>query len=170
MCVGGLRRGAADAEPRPLVTLPPRWALKRASEALLVLVFYLTFCKSFEESAGTAGAMELGALGRLALWTLAIHLLLVGLAWALSYPFAPRRRVACVMIGPQKTEVMAIAILSVIFAGADDAPIGELMMPIVAYHSLQMLVASAIVPTLRAYVEEEERRGPAPQHQRLPAR
>ena len=58
------------------------------------------------------------------------------------------------MVGPQKTEVMAITILSVIFDGVEGAPLGELMMPIIALHSLQMLFASAMVPLLRRYVKK----------------
>ena len=62
---------------------------------------------------------------------------------------SPPRRIAFALVCPQKTEGMAIALIGIIFP--DKANQGEMMLPIVAYHSVQMLIAALIVPLLRAW-------------------
>ena len=56
------------------------------------------------------------------------------------------------LVAPQKTEGLAAALLTIMFDGSPDFSVGELMLPIVVYHSVQMIFATALVPMLRAYV------------------
>eukprot|EP00937_MAST-01D_sp_MAST-1D-sp2_P000648 g648.t1 len=60
------------------------------------------------------------------------------------------RRVAFLLVAPQKTESMAVAILAALFTGSND--IGLLTLPIVTYHSVQMVVAAVLVPRCRRMV------------------
>ena len=116
---------------------------------VLLLLFYLIFCKAFgpgsEMPSPTTLLVVIG-------WETGVHLLLVALAWAVSYPLAAPRRAMFVLVAPQKTEGLAAALLTIMFDGSPDFSVGELMLPIVVYHSVQMIFATALVPMLRAYV------------------
>ena len=68
--------------------------------------------------------------------------------WTRSKTFI-QRRIAFVFVAPQKTEGMAIAILAALFG--DNPNVGALTLPIVSYHTVQMLVAAILVPRVRAH-------------------
>ena len=123
----------------------------RGARLALLCILYLVFCKAFAR--GGEGASP-GALARLAAVVAAVHLALVALAWRLGARLRARRRVAFVLMATQKTESMGIAILGVIFD--DDDRLGQLALPVVAYHTLQMVVAACAVPALRARVARED--------------
>ena len=116
---------------------------------VLLLLFYLIFCKAFgpgsEMPSPTTLLVVIG-------WETGVHLLLVALAWVISLPLAAPRRAMFVLVAPQKTEGLAAALLTIMFDGSPDFSVGELMLPIVVYHSVQMIFATALVPMLRAYV------------------
>ena len=90
---------------------------------------------------GTAG-VDGKALAKLVGWIAGVHVVTLGLAWLVSglARLSPPRRIAFALVCPQKTEGMAIALIGIIFP--DKANQGEMMLPIVAYHSVQMLVAA----------------------------
>ena len=109
---------------------------KRTSNAALVCLFYLIFAKAFGEAAADGPPPSTGSLAALVIWVSAVHLALVGAAWRASAPLPAARRVSFVLVAPQKTEAMAVAILGVIFARSAYSQ-GELIVPIVAYHSVR---------------------------------
>ena len=76
------------------------------------------------------------------------------LAWFISgwVTAVPQRRVAFVLVAPQKTEGMALAILASLFA---DDSIGVMSLPVVIYHSVQMFVALLVIPRLIKYIKDE---------------
>lgn len=82
----------------------------------------------------------------------AAAVVLLTIAHAVTAPHAVTEQV---LVAPQKTEGLAVAILSAIQAELprmdDDKPypIAELTLPIIIYHSIQMVVASVLVPLIR---------------------
>merc|ERR1719230_2121148 len=87
------------------------------------------------------------------LWVGFLHVLFLALAWLCSWRFGMERRIAFVFTASQKTENMAIAILDQIFPGG-----GVYVLPIVTYHSIQMIVAAMICSPLNSLVEQERQR------------
>ena len=74
-----------------------------------------------------------------------------------TYPFmhAPNP------IRPEKTESLGVAIVAVIFASDDDddSRLGLLTLPIIVYHTIQLIVAAAAVGRIRGMIEREEEEG-----------
>ena len=52
------------------------------------------------------------------------------------------------LMASQKTESKAAALLTVLYGDSRD--LGELLLPVVAYHSVQMVVAAALAAPMRA--------------------
>jgi sodium/bile acid cotransporter 7 len=130
---------------RTVVRLLP-WA-KHALELILVAITYFMFSAAFEE-----GAEGLGVVSVLLMvfWMLFLHLFYLTAAWFLSSRFHVTRRVAFTITAPQKTENMAVAILGIIFGSKS----GAFALPVVAYHSLQMVIAAVICGPLKAKVAQ----------------
>lgn len=70
------------------------------------------------------------------------------LARGVGGPKPLRRRVTFIIAAPQKTEGLGVAIISNIFASHNEA-LGELVLPIVAYHTIELVVGSLLLPPLR---------------------
>ena len=79
-----------------------RLHLKKASNALLVFLFYLIFAKAFAHGSSTAGVLD---LIKLTVWVTLIHTLHVLAAWGCAASLLPAHRVTFVLVAPQKTEV-----------------------------------------------------------------
>jgi len=124
--------------------------LKRASNALLVFLFYMIFSKAFAHGSSSIGPLD---FIKLTVWVTIIHVVTVLAAWVCAAPLLPERRVAFVLVAPQKTEAMAVAILAIVFDGSQYSQ-GELTIPIVVYHSVQMITAALVVPCLRGWLEK----------------
>lgn len=127
--------------------------LKLVSIAAMVALFYFIFAKAFHDSAGT---LDAACTVRLVAWVLVMHLCFLGLADACARlaRLPVRRRVAFVLVAPQKTEGLAIAVLSSLFPDSGDGtdlPLGQLALPAIAYHTIQMVVASVLVPLINTF-------------------
>ena len=101
-----------------------------ASGLLLFALMYLIFCKAF---AGGGSELTARSLGLLAAWVSVLHLVLFAAAWAAggAARFSLPRRIMFAMIGSQKTEGTAIAILGVIFSGSSSSELVEYTIPVV---------------------------------------
>eukprot|EP00511_Aplanochytrium_stocchinoi_P008561 CAMPEP_0204859104 /NCGR_PEP_ID=MMETSP1347-20130617/23487_1 /ASSEMBLY_ACC=CAM_ASM_000690 /TAXON_ID=215587 /ORGANISM="Aplanochytrium stocchinoi, Strain GSBS06" /LENGTH=61 /DNA_ID=CAMNT_0052007493 /DNA_START=164 /DNA_END=349 /DNA_ORIENTATION=+ len=55
-------------------------------------------------------------------------------------------------MGSQKTEGKAFAIIAVLYHGSTD--LGIMMVPVIVYHSMQMVVAAIVAPWMRKHVDE----------------
>lgn len=150
--IGGVCLQLLAARARRASLLPPLPAAvprirKALGAAILVFLLWLIFCKAFHH--GDAVPVGGAALARLLAWVLVVHVVALALAWITGAAFrlSPPRRITLALVGPQKTEGMAIALIGIIFPSS--AQQGEMMLPIVAYHSVQMLVAALVVPKLR---------------------
>lgn len=143
-----LRRARLLAQPSARRVRLAKTFRKHLGHVVLVFLLWLIFSKAFDR--GTAG-VDGKALAKLVGWIAGVHVVTLGLAWLVSglARLSPPRRIAFALVCPQKTEGMAIALIGIIFP--DKANQGEMMLPIVAYHSVQMLVAALIVPLLRGW-------------------
>jgi sodium/bile acid cotransporter 7 len=121
------------------------------SNVLLVVLLWLIFSKAFGNGGGAGASASSVEVVRLFVWVVGVHLTLIATAWAVGRlsQLNPSRHIAFVLVGPQKTEGMAIALFSVIFPNPDQQAM--LLLPVVAYHSIQMLIAAACVPLLRSW-------------------
>merc|ERR1712137_554735 len=88
------------------------------------------------------------------LWISMVHIVFLCLAWLVGYRLDIRRRIAVALTAPQKTEGMAIAILAIIFKGANDQ--GLYVLPVATYHSVQMLVAASLIPLFKRIIHEHD--------------
>ena len=168
------RSGAIAAAPRARAVR----GLLRLSNVILVCLFYLVFAKAFSTS---TGALQPASIAKLCAWVTLWHIAAVLVCWKasalLAYgqrgaspegsapskaPPAYRevsRRITFVLVAPQKTESMAIAILTALFDGSPD--LGALTLPIVVWHTVQMIVAALLIPRLRGLAEHAASTDPA---------
>ena len=80
-----------------------------------------------------------------------MHAVILALAWVAGCALKQVPvRAAFFIVGSQKTEAMGITILSLIFSKTK-SDLGVLALPVIMYHSVQMLAMSLGVPFLRAW-------------------
>ncbi len=133
--------------PRPLARV--RGALGLVSQWLLLVLVWQVFCGSVLRGFRPSWASIAGIGGLM----LALHLAaLVGAFqssgwrwWRLSRP----RRTAAVICSTQKTVALGLPLVRIVFAG--DPDLGALILPLMAYHLLQLLIASAAAPWWRRW-------------------
>ena len=129
-----------------------RTLIGKANALILVLLLWMIFSRT--AAAGSHG-LSVAALSRLAGWILAVHLVVLLFAWGAGCALSAPRRIAFALVGSQKTEGMAIAIVALIFEH-EKAALGELSLPAVMYHSVQMIVAALLLPFLKAWGEKHD--------------
>ena len=112
----------------------------------MVALFYFIFVKAFADS---NGMLTVRSMLQLIGWVTSVHFVLLLLAWLVAARLPPARRVTFALVAPQKTEGLALAVLSSLFPSSPTMPIGELVLPVIAYHTMQMVVATAVVPCIR---------------------
>ena len=116
---------------------------------LLAFLLYVIFCRAFSAS---VGALSLSELIRLALWMTLLYGVVLGSAWGVSRLARLRhpQHVAFLFVAPQKSEGMAVAIIRTMFRSADDVAL--YCLPVVIYHTVQMLVSTPLSQALRRSV------------------
>lgn len=119
---------------------------KRASEVVLLLIIFNTFCEAFMAKGATLCRADLLALGVImpALYTL---LLLGGARLLDRTAVEPRDAVAALYCSSQKTLAFGLPLIRLMFAGHPD--LAFYTAPIMCLHPLQLLVGSALRPTIR---------------------
>jgi len=115
-------------------------------KGLLLLLFYMLFCEGIKK---TPMEIPMVLIIRVLLWITCVHILAFLTIWAVSGALGIdiQRRIAVAIMGSQKTEGKAFAIISVLFHGSSD--LGMIMLPVIAYHSIQMLVSGIVAKQLR---------------------
>eukprot|EP00658_Telonema_sp_P-2_P038212 TRINITY_DN27453_c0_g1_i1.p1 TRINITY_DN27453_c0_g1~~TRINITY_DN27453_c0_g1_i1.p1 ORF type:complete len:375 (+),score=53.46 TRINITY_DN27453_c0_g1_i1:72-1196(+) len=116
---------------------------------ILVLFFYLIFCKAFS---GGAHGLSVPDVLKMVGFVTVVHLAVLTGAWFAGTWLSPRRRAALLFCAPQKTEGMAMTLLALIFGGAN---IGKDTLPIVAYHSIQMVAAACLTAPVAEWIESQ---------------
>jgi sodium/bile acid cotransporter 7 len=116
--------------------------LSLASRILILLIIYFTIAKA----AGNPLFLEtLGKTGLPFLYLAVSHLLLLGAAYggARLLGFSFEDRISVVFTAPQKTIAMGAPLLSTYFA-ADQELLGVAILPLIFYHSWQLIVAGVL--------------------------
>ncbi|CAM9231931.1 unnamed protein product [Ectocarpus sp. 13 AM-2016] len=137
-------------------------AISRFSECVLLSIIYTTFCDTFTNTAaGVAGtAPGGGGGGVLVLMAVLpiVHLLSLAALDALSrVPFLKineRDRIAVMFCGTHKTLAFGIPLIKALFEGHPS--LGMLATPLLLYHPSELMLGSALAPTLRTRAEARE--------------
>lgn len=119
---------------------------KRASEIVLLLIIFNTFCEAFRARGATLCRADLLGLGVAmpAMYTLAM----LGGARVLSRTsIEPRDAIATLYCTSQKTLAFGLPLIRLIFAGHPD--LAFYTAPIMCLHPLQLFVGSVLRPAIR---------------------
>lgn len=137
------------------VTLPNAVAsvhskVRTISAAVLLIFLYLIFCSAFAQGSGVRPQ----SIARLCAVIVILHLIIFTSAWYVSAVVADtrERRVAFVFTASHKTESLGVAIIATLFKHRH---IGALTLPIVVYHTVQMIVAGSTTPKLTAWLDAD---------------
>jgi sodium/bile acid cotransporter 7 len=142
----------ASVNVREEVDSRVRLCLRSISSIVLVLILYFIFCKAFGTS---IDGVSVANLVLLTVFLIFVHLIVVVLAWFAGAGFGLKRRISFLLMGSQKTESMGVAIISIIFAKESEY-ISEYTLPIVVYHTVQLLLGASFVGYLRKLAERAE--------------
>lgn len=122
----------------------------RTLNLLMIILFYFIWCTCLQHGSHGLAAPQLASM---IAWIALVHIIFFCGAWMLGKFFDIERRIALVCTAPQKTEGMAVAILGIIFKG--DPNLGVYLLPAVAYHSVQMILAASLLGYFRRLVERD---------------
>jgi len=128
---------------------------KRSNNALILFVVYAAFCNSFAD--GVWAAFGWQSILIAFVFSALFLLLLSALVWSSSELSStdPRQRIAAFYCSSQKTLAAGIPMATVIFAGQNGSVQESLIiLPLMLYHSLQLLFAGAIQTRLAATVKD----------------
>ena len=116
---------------------------RQLSTVIILLVIYGIFADSFSSQEPPRKFLIL------CLVLLVIHVVIVLGAWLVSGKLTSSKehRIAFLFTAPQKTESLGVALVSSIFNAN-----ASLTLPIVVYHTIQMIVAAFTVPSARRYL------------------
>lgn len=128
------------------------WAERRKQQlrvfdqVIILLMVYTSFCESFAQ--GVFRSYGWGEVLGLAAGMVALFLLAYGLITLLSQllDFTIEDRITAVFCGSKKSLVHGTVLASVLFPGA--AATGALLLPLMLYHTLQIMLASSIAQKL----------------------
>ena len=127
--------------------------LKLGSDLIILSIVYNTFCNTFQSGFGVSG-------GQVTALTFTLCLLLAGykacvFVAARAAGLARKDVVAATFMGSQKTLAFGLPLIKALFGGSPD--LVWFCLPVLVYHPLQTLFGSALVPKLRAFVEQAEK-------------
>ena len=127
--------------------------LKLGSDLIILSIVYNTFCNTFQSGFGVSGS-QVTAL------TFTLCLLLAGykacvFVAARAAGLARKDVVAATFMGSQKTLAFGLPLIKALFGESPD--LVWFCLPVLVYHPLQTLFGSALVPKLRAFVEQAEK-------------
>jgi sodium/bile acid cotransporter 7 len=119
-------------------------ALKRSSNGLLLTILWLVFVATFSRPLPVGG----GALLGVALWVVGMRVLLLAAAWVISalpgLGFDRGDRIAVAIAGTQKTVVLGLPLIGLLFA--NDPAAGLLSLPLLIYHPTQLVLDGLLAP------------------------
>jgi len=116
---------------------------------MLVTMLYLLFCKVLD--GGAKGLSFLQLIQMVGFVTL-LHAVAALGAWWISIPLDLKKRITMVYVASQKSEGMSIPIISAIF---DSEDVGLYILPVVVYHTVQMILASALIGPFKGMVQRQ---------------
>jgi sodium/bile acid cotransporter 7 len=130
---------------------------KQAQQIALVFIVYTVFCETFQQENNE----YITAVDIIVMVTVQF-LCLTGLmiaAWILLKLFfgnEPRLRVMGLFGCTHKTVAMGVPLINAIYE--NDATIGLITLPLLIWHTMQLIIGSFLAPKLSKWVDEEEKR------------
>lgn len=120
---------------------------------LVIWIVYLSFAHAFN-AAGLEGAWTAYLLPLLAL--IPFHGMLLGGIWVVTdrLGFARESRIAALFCAPQKTLALGLPMAVTCFAQRPEL-LAAVALPMIAYHPLQLIVASVLAQRLHAFSGEK---------------
>jgi solute carrier family 10 (sodium/bile acid cotransporter), member 7 len=135
-------------------------AFKRAQELALVFIVYTVFCRTFAANAESEEkSVEAVDIVIVVVVTFACLVFLMCLAWVLLrllFRNEPKLIVMGLFGCTHKTVAMGVPLINAIYE--DDANIGLITLPLLIWHTMQLILGSFLAPRLARWVEQEEER------------
>jgi solute carrier family 10 (sodium/bile acid cotransporter), member 7 len=131
---------------------------KKAQELALVFIVYTVFCRTFADNADDTAVTAVDVVVMVVV-EFACLVSLMALAWLslrLLFRDEPYLRVMGLFGCTHKTVAMGVPLINAIYA--DDATIGLITLPLLIWHTMQLILGSFLAPKLAAWVEREEER------------
>jgi solute carrier family 10 (sodium/bile acid cotransporter), member 7 len=130
---------------------------KMAQQYCLVFIVYTVFCKTFEDS--ISGPDIVVNVVLMIVFQFLLLLFVMILAWyslAFLFPTDPALRIMGLFGCTHKTVAMGIPLINAIYF--DNPNVGLYTLPLLVWHTLQLLVGTTIAPRLNAWVQRENAR------------
>jgi len=123
-----------------------RTALRIFDQVTILLIVFTAFCESFAQ--GIFSSYRPADVGKLALGLTGLYLLAVGIIWGLSrgLHFSRADQIVAVFCGSKKSLVHGSVMASLLFPAG--AAMGLVLLPLMLYHSLQIMLASSMAQYL----------------------
>jgi sodium/bile acid cotransporter 7 len=119
---------------------------------IIIMLVYTSFCDSFKDGVWSGrGAGQLAILAAVCAALFVLVLLLTGAA-ARAFGFGREDRITAIFCGSKKTLASGVPMAKLIFAGHPG--LGLILLPIMIYHSLQLLVCGVLAQRWGQQVEE----------------
>ena len=140
--------------------------LKRAANGLILFIVFVTFCNSMSNESWTR--IDAQATILLLAFTLVFLLAQSSLTWlgAGLVTKDPANRTAAFFCGSQKTLAAGAPMAAIIFSEVGPQTTGLLILPLIAYHALQLLLAGIASPALIRRTDRGTSNGPSPANDR----
>jgi solute carrier family 10 (sodium/bile acid cotransporter), member 7 len=133
---------------------------KKLQEMALVFIVYTVFCRTFAANAESgSNSVEVVDIVVVIVVEFACLVFLMCLAWVLLRLFfknEPKLIVMGLFGCTHKTVAMGIPLINAIYE--DDANIGLITLPLLIWHTMQLILGSFLAPKLARWVEQEEER------------
>jgi len=128
------------------------WVVKRLLNTLILVLFYGIFSAAFAK--GASSGVDSASAGKMVAWVACVHLCFLISIWFLARCFPMRRRIAITFVASEKTEGLALALISILFHGSPDQ--GLYFLPAAAHHVVQLFVGTLLLRTFKRLAEREE--------------
>ncbi|GKY93559.1 hypothetical protein MPSEU_000323300 [Mayamaea pseudoterrestris] len=132
-----------------------KWYIGKTQQYCLIFIIYTTFCKTFIKGLGAS-------IGSIFILIAFEFLMLAGLmatAWyslKLLFKDKPKLRVMGLFGCTQKTVAVGIPLISAMYG--DNPAVGLYTLPLIIWHTMQLVIGTALMARLSAFVKSEEER------------
>lgn len=130
--------------------------ISATQQYLLIFIVYTVFCETFSNANNASSVGDIFIM-------IAVQICLMGGLLVLSWyffgfivPNSPKLRATALHASVHKTVAMGIPLISAIYG--DDPLVGLYTLPLLIWHSLQLVVGSTLAPKLAVWVKQEQDR------------
>jgi solute carrier family 10 (sodium/bile acid cotransporter), member 7 len=128
---------------------------KQAQQYTLIFIVYTVFCRTFERGSDSSAS----DIVLMIVFQLGLLITVTVLAWFLLrvlFPREPQLRVMGLFGCMQKSVAVGVPLINAIYE--DNASVGLYTMPLLIWHTLQLIVGTLLAPRLAAFVAREQER------------